>query len=107
MAAPNLPKFRGIDQVTRLKRGDTSQVGRRDQSSCSRPKGIQPTRPGAKDASMARTDGGIGKAGRREPVQGDRAILVVCPTHRDHRELPRVSPPGVKYTTTPARASKT
>jgi hypothetical protein len=30
-------------------------------------------------------------------VQGDRAILVVCPTHRDHRELPRVSPPGVKY----------
>jgi ATP-grasp domain len=46
---------------------------------------------------MARTDGGIGKAGRREPVQGDRAILVVCPTHRDHRELPRVSPPGVKY----------
>lgn len=46
---------------------------------------------------MARTDGGIGEAGRREPVQGDRAILVVCPTHRDHRELPRVSPPGVKY----------
>lgn len=30
-------------------------------------------------------------------MQGDRAILVVCPTHRDHRELPRVSPPGVKY----------
>jgi biotin carboxylase len=26
-----------------------------------------------------------------------RIILVVCPTHRDHRELPLLSPPGVKY----------
>ena len=27
----------------------------------------------------------------------DRIILVVCPTHRDYRELPRLSPPGIGY----------
>lgn len=27
----------------------------------------------------------------------DRNILVVCPTHRDYRELPRISPPGIDY----------
>ena len=27
----------------------------------------------------------------------DRIILVVCPTHRDYRELPRISPPGIDY----------
>ena len=27
----------------------------------------------------------------------DRIILVVCPTHRDYRELPRLSPPGISY----------
>ena len=27
----------------------------------------------------------------------DRVILVVCPTHRDYRELPRISPPGTAY----------
>ena len=27
----------------------------------------------------------------------DRIILVVCPTHRDYRELPRISPPGIEY----------
>ncbi len=27
----------------------------------------------------------------------DRIILVVCPTHRDHRELPLLSPPGISY----------
>ena len=27
----------------------------------------------------------------------DRIILVVCPTHRDYRELPRLSPPGIEY----------
>jgi biotin carboxylase len=27
----------------------------------------------------------------------DRIILVVCPTHRDYRELPRISPPGIAY----------
>ena len=26
----------------------------------------------------------------------DRIILVVCPTHRDYRELPRISPPGIE-----------
>src|SRR5262245_56097796 len=33
-------------------------------------------------------------AGRGET---DGVILVVCPTHRDHRELPHVTPQGVKY----------
>src|SRR4029079_16793763 len=27
----------------------------------------------------------------------DRIILVVCPTHRDYRELPRLSHPGIGY----------
>ncbi len=27
----------------------------------------------------------------------NRIILVVCPTHRDYRELPRISPPGIDY----------
>jgi biotin carboxylase len=27
----------------------------------------------------------------------DRIILVVCPTHRDYRELPRLSSPGISY----------
>ena len=26
-----------------------------------------------------------------------RNILVICPTHRDHRELPLLSPPGTTY----------
>ena len=30
-------------------------------------------------------------------VSPDRIILVVCPTHRDYRELPRISPPGIEY----------
>lgn len=30
-------------------------------------------------------------------MQGDRVILVVCPTHRDHRELPRFARDRVKY----------
>ncbi len=29
--------------------------------------------------------------------EADRTILVICPTHRDHRELPLLSPPGIKY----------
>jgi biotin carboxylase len=45
---------------------------------------------------MARTDSGGAGAGSG-PAKADRTILVVCPTHRDYRELPRVSPPGVKY----------
>ncbi len=29
--------------------------------------------------------------------EADQTILVICPTHRDYRELPLFSPPGVKY----------
>ena len=29
--------------------------------------------------------------------QADQTILVICPTHRDHRELPLLSPPGITY----------
>jgi len=36
-------------------------------------------------------------AKRREPSAQDRTILLVCPTHRDYRELPRLSSPGTKY----------
>ena len=32
-----------------------------------------------------------------EAASPDRIILVVCPTHRDYRELPRISPPGIDY----------
>ncbi len=45
---------------------------------------------------MARTDSGDAPAGSG-PAETDRTILVVCPTHRDYRELPLLSPPGVKY----------
>jgi biotin carboxylase len=46
---------------------------------------------------MANSEG-RGKSGE-SAVRGetDRVILVICPTHRDHRELPRFSPQGVKY----------
>jgi biotin carboxylase len=27
----------------------------------------------------------------------DQIILVICPTHRDHRELPLISSPGIRY----------
>jgi biotin carboxylase len=33
----------------------------------------------------------------RDLPAADRTILVICPTHRDHRELPLLSPPNVKY----------
>lgn len=46
---------------------------------------------------MAKIDGGIADAGSEEPAADEHVILVVCPTHRDLRELPRVSPRGVKY----------
>ena len=44
----------------------------------------------------------MGKAnGEEEPNGGeaapDRIILVVCPTHRDYRELPSITPPGIRY----------
>lgn len=31
------------------------------------------------------------------PGAAEQTILVICPTHRDHRELPLLSPPNVKY----------
>jgi biotin carboxylase len=34
---------------------------------------------------------------RGEPSPSERNILVVCPTHRDYRELPLVAPPGIKF----------
>jgi biotin carboxylase len=33
----------------------------------------------------------------RKPWPADRNILVVCPTHRDHRELPLLASPGIQY----------
>jgi biotin carboxylase len=51
----------------------------------------------AKDAAMAKRDSGEVSAGSGGSAETGRTILVVCPTHRDHRELPLVSPPGVKY----------
>jgi biotin carboxylase len=32
-----------------------------------------------------------------EAGEQERTILVVCPTHRDYRELERLSPPGLKF----------
>ncbi len=46
---------------------------------------------------MARSNSGEAHAESGGPEETDRTILVVCPTHRDLRELPLVSPPGVKY----------
>ena len=46
---------------------------------------------------MAKIDGGIADAGSEEPAADEHVILVVCPTHRDHRELKRISPPGINY----------
>src|SRR5512134_858502 len=58
---------------------------------------MRPCPSRAKDVPMANNDGGIADAGCGGLAQDDRVILIVCPTHRDLRELPRVSPPGVKY----------
>ncbi len=44
---------------------------------------------------MEDVDGGEAPSG--EPSRADRTILVVCPTHRDYRELPHLSSPGIKY----------
>ena len=41
--------------------------------------------------------GGDASANSKEPAGSELVVLVVCPTHRDHRELPRISPPGVRY----------
>jgi biotin carboxylase len=39
----------------------------------------------------------VEECGAGAPAPADRNILVMCPTHRDYRELARVSPPGLKY----------
>ncbi|MGH6831519.1 MAG: hypothetical protein ACRECM_00630, partial [Methyloceanibacter sp.] len=44
---------------------------------------------------MEDVDGGEAPSG--EPSWADRTILVVCPTHRDYRELPHFSSPSTKY----------
>ena len=46
---------------------------------------------------MAKREGGGTSAEGGGPAETDRVILVICPTHRDHRELPRLAPQGVKY----------
>src|SRR5262245_35066348 len=46
---------------------------------------------------MANSEGGDSTGESAGRVATDGVILVVCPTHRDHRELPHVSPQGVEY----------
>jgi hypothetical protein len=46
---------------------------------------------------MGRVNGGEASNGSGEAAPPDRIILVVCPTHRDYRELPLISPPGIQY----------
>jgi hypothetical protein len=46
---------------------------------------------------MESLDNGEEPAKRSEPSAKDRTILVVCPTHRDYRELPHLSSPGTEY----------
>jgi len=46
---------------------------------------------------MERLGGGEDPAKDSGRSDADRIVLVVCPTHRDHRELPLLSPPDIKY----------
>src|SRR6185312_709485 len=46
---------------------------------------------------MEDLEGGEDPAKDNGGSDADRIVLVVCPTHRDHRELPLLSPPGIKY----------
>ena len=46
---------------------------------------------------MGRLGDGEDPAKPRDLSEADQTILVICPTHRDYRELPLLSPPGVKY----------
>jgi biotin carboxylase len=46
---------------------------------------------------MDNLEDGEDPAKRSGPPETERIILVICPTHRDHRELPLLSPPGIKY----------
>jgi biotin carboxylase len=50
-----------------------------------------------KETPMAKREGGGTSVEGGGPAETDRVILVICPTHRDHRELPRLSQQGVKY----------
>jgi hypothetical protein len=50
-----------------------------------------------KETPMAKSEDGETSAESGGAAETDRVILVICPTHRDHRELPLVSPPGIKY----------
>jgi biotin carboxylase len=50
-----------------------------------------------KETPMAKREGEGTSAEGGGPAETDCVILVICPTHRDHRELPRLSPQGVKY----------
>jgi len=46
---------------------------------------------------MERLGGGEDPAKDSGRSDADRIVLVVCPTHRAHRELPLLSPPDIKY----------
>jgi biotin carboxylase len=45
---------------------------------------------------MAKLGGGGAAAESGKPTPAPRNILVICPTHRDHRELPLLCPPGTR-----------
>jgi biotin carboxylase len=49
------------------------------------------------ETPMANSEGGDSPGESAGRVATDGVILVICPTHRDHRELPHVSPQGVEY----------
>jgi biotin carboxylase len=46
---------------------------------------------------METIDDGEDPAKPRGLSEATQTILVICPTHRDHRELPLLSPPGISY----------
>ncbi len=46
---------------------------------------------------MGKLEDGEDPAKARGLSEADQTILVICPTHRDYRELPLLSPQGVKY----------
>jgi biotin carboxylase len=46
---------------------------------------------------MGKLGDGEDPAKPRGLSEAGQTILVICPTHRDYRELPLLSPPGVKY----------
>jgi biotin carboxylase len=46
---------------------------------------------------METIEDGEDPAKPRDLAAADQTILVICPTHRDHRELPLLSPPCIRY----------